>query len=77
MAKSRRKAMYPATLRFARIALELGSRPCGWSFESIEKEIDNIGAHAASIRRGVPHSAARRRRHCISGKPSEVCGNNR
>jgi predicted DNA-binding transcriptional regulator YafY len=39
MAQGRRPT-YSAALRLARIALELGSRPYGWSFEAIHKELD-------------------------------------
>jgi predicted DNA-binding transcriptional regulator YafY len=34
-----RRPTYPAALRLARIAFELGSRPYGWSFEAIQKEL--------------------------------------
>jgi predicted DNA-binding transcriptional regulator YafY len=37
--KRGRKPTYPAAMRLARIAVELGSRPYGWSFESIRKEL--------------------------------------
>jgi len=37
--KQRRKPTYPAAMRLARIAVELGSRPYGWSFQSIRKEL--------------------------------------
>jgi predicted DNA-binding transcriptional regulator YafY len=35
-----RRPTYPAALRLARIALELGSRPYGWSFAAIQRELD-------------------------------------
>jgi proteasome accessory factor B len=37
--QQRRKPTYPAAMRLARIVLELGSRPYGWSFDSIRKEL--------------------------------------
>jgi proteasome accessory factor B len=39
MRKEGRRATYPAGLRLARIAIELGSRPYGWSFDAIKREL--------------------------------------
>ena len=39
MVIERRQPTYPAALRLARIAFELGSRPYGWSFDAIQKEL--------------------------------------
>jgi proteasome accessory factor B len=39
MAKEGRQPTYPAALRLARIAVELGSRPYGWSFNAIQREL--------------------------------------
>jgi predicted DNA-binding transcriptional regulator YafY len=40
MATKGRRPTYPAALRLARIALELGSRPYGWSFEAMQRELN-------------------------------------
>ncbi len=37
---SPRRPTYPAALKMARLAVELGSRPYGWSFEAIEHELN-------------------------------------
>lgn len=34
-----RRPTYPAALRLARIAIELGARPYGWSFDAIQREL--------------------------------------
>jgi proteasome accessory factor B len=39
MRKEGRRPTYPAGLRLARIAIELGSRPYGWSFDAIKREL--------------------------------------
>ena len=39
MDKEGRRTTYPAALRLARIAIELGTRPYGWSFDAIQREI--------------------------------------
>jgi predicted DNA-binding transcriptional regulator YafY len=39
MAKQRRRPTYPAAIRLARIVWGLGSRPYGWSFEAIQREL--------------------------------------
>src|SRR5208283_1315621 len=39
MDKEGRRPTYPAALRLARIAIELGARPYGWSFDAIQREI--------------------------------------
>src|SRR5208283_3956804 len=39
MDKEGRRPTYPAALRLARIAIELGTRPYGWSFDAIQREI--------------------------------------
>jgi predicted DNA-binding transcriptional regulator YafY len=39
MANEGRRPTYPAALRLARIAIELGARPYGWSFEAIQREL--------------------------------------
>jgi proteasome accessory factor B len=40
MATKGRRPTYPAALNMARIAVELGSHPYGWSFEAIESELN-------------------------------------
>ena len=39
MATEQRRPTYHAALRLARIAFELGSRPHGWNFDAIQKEL--------------------------------------
>jgi predicted DNA-binding transcriptional regulator YafY len=39
MDKEGRRPTYPAALRLARIAIELGARPYGWSFDAIQREV--------------------------------------
>lgn len=39
MRRQQRKPTYPAAMRLARIVLELASRPYGWSFDAIKKEL--------------------------------------
>ncbi|SRR5579875_892938 len=52
-----RRPTYPAALRLARIALELGSRPYGWSFEAIQRELDiterTLLRYVAACRKGL------------------------